>query len=155
MKKPVSKKKAGKSKKRRRLYIGGGVFSVLLLLWLAMQPPRASIKLGICRTFAELRTLYPEEMRTFSVLERPMDVRMEYTVMNEFGDDIFHTMTCVFKNDAAGNLVMDGVIVDRKKIDPAEIEPFNETIPGIIAAKPDLVIPFPGNGTLMALWRGQ
>ena len=151
--KKLKKKKKQNPKIKYAIWAGAVLFSYVL--WLGFQPVQGTMKLGICRTYAELKTIYPEQLRTFNVMERPMDVRMEYTVMNEFGDTIYHTTTCIFKNDEAGNLLLSGMIIDRKKVDQAEIDRFNKTIPGIVASKVNLVTATAGSGTLEELWRGQ
>jgi len=146
---------AGEKKKKKfnRLYL---LIPVVLLIGLVIwgsAPMQGSIRYGVCRTFIEQRTGYPLYLDIISVLERPNDVRIEYTIMNEFGDTLFNTMTCVYRPDAVTGFALSDVILNRRKIDQAELIPFNATIPAIVANPPNMALPAPKSGELIDLWK--
>ncbi len=147
------KNKKKKKKKYTRLYIL--VFAVLFSLFLAwgFAPVQGSIQYGICKVFIEKQVSYPLYMDIISVLERPSDVRIDYTVVNEFGDTLFNSMTCVFRPDPVTGIALSGVLLNRQKLDQQEIATFNATIPVIIANPPDLALPSAMSGSLTGLWR--
>lgn len=145
------KKKAKKS--YRKFYIGGGILLVIGLIYVGMMPITGTIKFGICRVFIEQRAVYPLYIDISSVLEREWDVRIEYTVINEFGRTMFNTVTCFFRPDPQNTYALNDVVLNRRKIDPAILERFNPTIPAIIANPPDLTVPFAPKDDLRTLWK--
>lgn len=150
--KPGSKKQ---KKSNLRYYIGIPVVLVAGVVALAFMPLSGTMKFGLCKVFVEKRYTYPIYLDIVSVLEREADVRVEYTVMNEFGDTMFHTITCVFRPDPVSTMALTSVVLDRQRIDQAELDAFNRTIPSILAYPPDLRVPMPVTEDLMSLWRQQ
>jgi hypothetical protein len=155
---PASQAKGGKksrSKKTKiRLYAGLGVVAVLgLLIFVGLQPLTGTIKYGICRVFVEQRLTYPTEMKVVSVEERPQDVRMQYAIINEYGEYIVETVTCAFRPDPQNTWALTEVTLNRQKISGADLIPFNATIPFILANPPSLVLPPPMPVDLVKLQR--
>jgi hypothetical protein len=147
-------KKAGKEKKSRLRYYIGIPLGLLVMLYIyGNMPIKGTIKYGICKVFIEQRTLYPEELRFLSLLERPNDVRVEYTFVNEFGETQLNTVTCVYRADPNTTLALSDVIINRRKVDAEELDKFNQTIPAILAYPPNTNIPGFSSDDLMDLWR--
>lgn len=147
-----SKKANGKKKfKKYAILTAMGLVS-LVVVW-AFQPIKGTINFGICKVFVEQSVRYPSEMTVVSLLERPTDVRMEYTIINEFGDYAVHSATCVFTQNQNGQTVLKGVLMDRQKVDPKKVAIFNLTIPLILANPPDLVAPLPIKEEILDLKR--
>ncbi|MBI2233578.1 MAG: hypothetical protein HYU57_00960 [Micavibrio aeruginosavorus] len=148
-----------KGKKRKksnlRYYIGIPAVLIAGVVAFGLMPITGTMKYGICRTFIEKRYTYPIYMDIISVLERETDVRIEYTVVNEFGDTMFHTITCVYRPDPVSTMALASVVLDRQKIEQAELDTFNRTIPAVLAYPPDLKVPMPMTEDLMNLWRQQ
>lgn len=136
---------------RRYLLIPAGL--IMALVFVGLMPLKGSIQYGTCRVFIEKRAIYPLYLDIISVLERPSDVRVEYTVVNEFGDTLFHTITCIFRPDPQTGFALNEVILDRRKIDQKELADFNATIPAILANPPNLILPPPMSASLMDLWK--
>ena len=124
---PTEGKGKKKKKSRLRYYIGIPVALLALLVLYGLVPIKGTIKYGICKVFAEKRTIYPGELRVVSLLERDNDVRMEYTFINEFGAAQLNTITCVFRPDPVTTLALSNVVLNRRKLDQAELEKFNQT----------------------------
>ena len=147
------KKKSGK-KQPKKLYMAMGAIAFALFMYWGFQPMKGTINYGICKVFIELSLTYPDEIRYMTLLERPYDVRVEYVLMNEFGEYESRTTQCVFRDDPARGLVLAEVITNRQKAPKEKVEMFNLTIPAILANPPSLVAPLPLGDDLMKLWRG-
>lgn len=132
-------KKGRKSK--RKIYIGAAVAVLGLLIFVGLQPLTGTIKYGICRIFVEKKLTFPSEMNIVSVEERLQDVRMEYSIINEYGEYIVETITCVFQPHPDTIWTLSEVTLNRQKLPPESLIPFNATIPFIIANPPSLVLP--------------
>ncbi len=146
-------KSAGKKKKSKRLYyIGVPAALLTALVIFGLMPIKGTIKYGICKVFIEQRTTYPEHLRFLSLLERPNDARIEYTLINEFGETQFNTILCVYSTDPNAGLVLSDVILNRKKLDRAELAAFNKSIPAILAYPPEIKAPLKLSEDLMDLW---
>lgn len=153
---PKGKPGAKKQKKSNlRYYIGIPVVLIAGVVAFGLMPLTGTMKFGLCKTFVEKRYTYPLYLDIISVLEREADVKIEYTVMNEFGDTMFHTITCVFRPDPVSTMALTSIVLDRQRIDQAELDTFNRTIPSILAYPPDLQVPMPVTEDLRNLWRQQ
>lgn len=150
-----SDKREERKKSNLRYYIGIPAVLIAGVIAFGLMPLTGTMKYGICRTFIEKRYTYPIYMDIISVLEREADVRIEYTVVNEFGDTMFHTITCTYRPDPASTMALASVILDRQKIAQTELDAFNRTIPAVLAYPPDLRVPMPMTEDLMNLWRQQ
>lgn len=146
------KPRAKKSYKKLFILIGVILFSIIM--YLGMQPLRGTINFGICKVFIERSSTYPDEIRYTSLLERPTDVRIDYVVLNEFGEYESRSTTCVFRPDPVTGIALSDVITDRLRADPDKVARFNVGIPAIIAYPPDLATPGILKDNLAGLWRG-
>lgn len=141
---PAARTKGGKKTKKSKvkLYSALGVAGFLgLIIFIGLQPLTGTIKYGICQVFVEKMQTYPSEMKVVSVEERPQDVRMQFAIINEYGEYIVNTVTCTFRPDPQNTWVLTEVVLNRQKLPPESLIPFNATIPFIIANPPSLVLP--------------
>jgi hypothetical protein len=136
---------AERQKRRRsQKMIGGGVFGVLsLILALGLQPLRATIDYGICRTLAELKSANPSTMKVISYENYGSAWKIFYTFIGSYGEQRSNFIDCVFTIDAEGKKILREAKINRKSIDQADLDVFNLSIPAIIAANPNLEIPPP------------
>ena len=152
-KRGAAKKRPGNKKSNKPLFIGIGVLVMSLLIWVGMQRPQGTIKFGICKTFVEQTLTYPLELRISSAAERPTDVKMEYTTINEYGEYILSTIVCAFRPDPVTTWAISEVQLNRQKLPQADVEKFNQTIPFILTNPPDLTLPTPFPDDLQSLQR--
>jgi len=144
--------KKGK-KSNLKIYIGAAVGVLGLLIFIGLQPLTGTIKYGICRVFVEKKLTFPSHMNIVSVEERPQDVRMQYSIINEYGEYIVETITCVFQPHPETVWTLSEVTLNRQKLPPESLTAFNATIPFIIANPPSLVLPPPMPVDLVKLQR--
>lgn len=140
-----------KQKQRRLAMIGGGVAFVLLIIWYGLQPIRASMHYGICRTYVELRLIYPNTLTPMEIYWFRDGFRIYYIFTNPFGEEQGELAECLFNPD----YTLREVSIDRRKEPDEKVQAFNQTIPAIVAGKPDLVVPGGYGADLMSLWRGK
>lgn len=137
------KKKAVLTPKQRRVrmaVMGGGVLMAALIYY-GTQPIQGTINFGICRAYVEQNVTYPTELKYLSLLERGGEVRIEYILVNEFGQYESKTINCQFHSDPQRGLTLSDVIINRQKEPPARVERFNLGIPALLENPPDLVSP--------------
>lgn len=134
-----------RKKLKKRLRIGAGVAAALLLLvWLGIQPIKGPLQFGVCRAFLERELKFPQTLKMTQVEVFDKSLRMYYTYVDEFGSVKSEMLECDFR---PFNSLAEISAIKRKKgrnveaIDPARVAAFNKTVPAILAAKPDLVIP--------------
>lgn len=147
---------ADRQKKRRqqKMIAGGGLALVILAIIVGLQPLRATMDYGICRTLAELKSANPSTMKIISYENYGNAWKLFYTFTGPYGEQRSSFIDCVFTNDATGKRILREAKINRKLIEPPELEIFNLSIPAIIAGKPDLVIPPPlEESDLMGLQR--
>lgn len=131
---------------RARLMVAGwigGFLLVILLGFVACQPPKGTIYYGICSAFLEQVTPYPESLRHTAIEQYPNATRIYFTSTDPFGQYKLEMMECAYKNDPQKGLIIDRALYNRVDMDKAVIDKFNISIPAIIAAKPDLTLPPP------------
>ena len=145
--KPVKEKKilTPKEKKKRTILYSLGVFLALagyVVCW-GTQPVQGTIHIGICRTFAELQLRYPNTMLMTGTEQFGRAFRIYYIYTGAFGETRSDMMECKFMTDAkTGALILENVELNRLPVDKQKVAAFNKTIPAVIAAKPDLVLPY-------------
>lgn len=134
-----------RKKMKKRLRIGAGVaVAVLLLVVLGMQPIKGPLQFGVCRAFLERELKFPQTLKMTQVEVFDKSLRMYYTYVDEFGSVKSEMLECDFR---PFNSLAEVSAIKRKKgrnveiIDPARVAAFNKTVPAIIAAKPNLIIP--------------
>lgn len=145
-KKPKKRLTVVERQKRRRLQkmIAGGVFAIIVLvIAVGLQPLRATIDYGICRTLAELKSANPSTMKVISYENYGNAWKLFYTFTGPYGEQRSNFIDCVFTNDAAGNKILHEAKINRKQIEQSDLDIFNLSIPAIIASNPDLEIPPP------------
>lgn len=141
---PKKRISAAARRKRRRTQkmIAGGVFALLILLiWFGVQPLRGNMDYGICRTFAELQSSNPDTMKIISYENYGAAWKIFYSFIGQYGEQRSNFIDCVFTNDANGQRIIREVKINRVPLDKVIVDRFNMSIPGVIAAGPNLVIP--------------
>jgi len=124
--------KVEKDKSKKMLYIGGAVSLLVgaFVVW-ALQPAKASMNFGICKTYIELNVPYPHTLKFMDLYDRKLLVRMTYSYVDAYGQTIFFPITCKFDRDENGRKFLDSVDVNRDKSHPLEdeyrIEEFNKS----------------------------
>ncbi len=137
------KKKAALTPKQRnvRLAVAGGGLLLVALIYYGIQPIKGSVNFGICRTYVEQNATYPTEIKYISLLERGGEVRIEYLLVNEFGQYESKTINCQFRSDPQTGIALADVIINRQKEPPARIDRFNLGMPALLEYPMDLVSP--------------
>lgn len=153
---PLTQREAriAKLKLIRNIVLGVGAV-IIFLLWFGMQPLRAGINYGICRSYVEKIIPYPktfkitqyyEITRENSILRRRTSgstIRIFYTHIDPYGGTRSDMIECRGEVDPVNGYNMAEIKINRKGIDEEALAKFNETIPGILAGKPNLIIPRP------------
>ena len=137
---------AAQRRKKRRIQksIAGGVLFMLIgLIWFGVQPLRGNMDYGICRTFAELQASSAATMRIISYEHYGDAWKIFYSYTGPYGEQKSNFIDCTFTTDPAGNRVMREAKINRTEVTKSELRLFNLSIPGIIKAEPDLIIPPP------------
>ena len=115
----------------------------VVVIWLGLQPLKGNMDYGICRTFAELKSNGGATLRVVSY-EHYGDVwKIFYSYTGPYGEQKSNFIDCTFMNDPNGKRVLREVKINRTEIPRSELKRFNLSIPGIIKANPDLIIPTP------------
>ncbi len=146
-KRPKQKKMTPAQRQKRRrtqkMVVGGFLLIVIILAWFGMQPLKGNMDYGVCKTFAELHSNSLSPIRVVSY-ENYGDVwKVFYSYIGQYGEQKSNFIDCTFATDPAGNRVLREAKINRTEISKAQLKRFNMSIPGIIAAGPDLVIPPP------------
>ena len=146
------KRLAKKEKLKKRFYMAlGGLVFLSFIIWFGMQPLKGSIQYGVCRTFLEMQLKYPHTIKMTFVEIFDKSLRMYYTYNDAFGSIRSEMMECDFRPFNLLNL--ETVKRDREPVDRNLVTEFNKTIPAVVAADPNLIVPAPPKGTLMELKR--
>lgn len=143
-KEPSQAVKQTKKQFSRWQMIGGGAggFILLVLIIMAACAPRTgSDQFGICKTFTELYVRYPETLSYDFVEQYEKAVRIGYTQIDASGQFRYSMMECSFRPDTAMGMAVDTVLLNRKPLDSALVTRFNPSLPAILDASPDLVLP--------------
>lgn len=131
-------------KRRQQKIIAGIVFAILaFLIWFGAQPLRGNIDYGVCRTYAETQSVNPWTMRILSYENYGPAWRIFYSFTGEYGEQKSNVIDCIFTNDAAGNRILRDVKINRVAPPKEQLDRYNMSIPGVIAGRPNLVIPYP------------
>lgn len=137
--------KAQRQKKRRtqKMIAGAVIFVIAVLIWFGAQPLRGNMDYGVCRVYAEMHSANPDTMKILSYENYGNAWKIFYSYIGEYGEQKSNFVDCMFFYDPAGKRVLREVKINRVAATKEELERFNMSIPGIIAAGPDLVIPPP------------
>lgn len=139
----ASSVKSTKVKKRqpKGLYVLFGGLVLAYMLYLGFKPFEGTIKFGICKIFIEQSVFYPDEIHYMSVEEGATTARIEYTMMNPFGETTYNVIQCSFRTDPVTQYALTEVTMNRDVVEPEKLDAFNIGIPAIIAHPPSLVLP--------------
>ena len=125
--------------------IGYGALAVaaviVLLTIFSMQPKKGPMSYGICSTFLEMQTPYPNTLNYSDIEGSRTALRIYFTSFDPFGEYKLEMIECTFGPDEAGGMKLTQVTRNRRPVDPAIVEKFNKTLPIIMASDPYLVIP--------------
>ena len=127
--------------------IGYGALGVLLVIILlsiyGCQPKKGSMAYGICSTFLELNTTYPQTLNYTDLEGSRTAVRIYYTSVDPFGQFKQEMMECKFGPDEKTGMKLTEVLKNRRPMDAEIIKKFNMTLPTVMASDPYLVMPGP------------
>ena len=141
---PVEGEGAAPTYHRGKLFAAGFIVFLLLIIVVAMfscGPAQGTILYGICKTYLEQNVAYPETIRPANVEQYPMATRIYYTSIDPFGQYKMEQIECVYKVDAANNLQVEKILLNRREEEQAKIDKFNISLSAIVEGKPDLTLP--------------
>jgi hypothetical protein len=142
-KKKKKKKLTPKQVRNRRIAWGVGGFFFAVIMWLGFQPIKGTIQFGVCRTFLELNTRYPQTIIYTSVEVFDQSLRMYYTYIDTFGSHRSEMMECDYRPFNMLNL--EDVKRNRVSVDRRLVVTYNRTVPSVVHYRPNLVLPaYPG-----------
>lgn len=143
-KKPITKAQRLKRRRLQKRIAAGVFFLLVLLVWYGMQPFKGNMDYGICRTFAELRIAYPSTMKILSYENYGSAWKVFYSFIGEYGEQRSNYIDCAFTTNPANNQrELAEVKINRRPVPKEELKRFNQSIPGVIKGKPNLIIPAP------------
>lgn len=126
---------------------GFGSLGVLILIILfsiyGCQPRQASMAFGICSTFLELNTPYPQTLNYTGLEGSRTAVRIYFTSTDPFGQFRQEMIECTFGPDEKMGMKLTEIKRNRRQVDSALVRNFNMTLPTIMASKPNLSMPGP------------
>lgn len=140
-------KKKKTKKGRWKIFVLVAVILVGVFVWYGTQPIKGTIHVGICRSFIELKLEYPDTLRLSAIDSFESTLRIFYTFTDAFGGQRSSIIECTFNPDTT----LKEIVIDRQKIPAEKVQAFNATIPYIVAANPDLVVPPPPSADLLLL----
>ena len=115
------------------------VFTVLSIF--SCQPKDGPMSYGICSTFLEMNTPYPNTLEYTELEGSKTALRIYFTSIDPFGEYKLEMMECTFGPDEAGGMKLTQVTRNRRPVDTAIVEKFNATLPIVMASDPYLVMP--------------
>ena len=131
-------------KKIRQVLLGtfGVILALIALSIFSCQPKTGPMAYGICSTFLELNTPYPNTLQYNELEGSRTALRIYFSAIDPFGEVKQEMMECTFGPDEAGEgMKLTQVTRNRRPVDPAIVKKFNATLPIIMAADPYLVMP--------------
>ncbi len=124
--------------------IVGGVLALFgVFIWYGFQPLTATTEYGVCRTLAELNAHGHNTMKVISYENYGPAWKIFYTFTGQYGEQRSNYIDCIFTRDQHGQLMIKEAKINREQLPEEALARFNMTIPGVIAAKPNLVVPPP------------
>ncbi len=130
-----------KKKKRDKQIKYGGIgvaFLFVAFLLFSCGPGKGPMEYGVCATFLELNTPYPNTLRFKNVEGSQTNIRIYYTSIDPFGQYKEEMIECRFRTD---RWELAEVNKNRRPVDPVLVQKFNLTIPTILESDPDLTLP--------------
>ncbi len=131
---------------RGKVFMAGFTIFLLLIVLISIfscGPRKGTMLYGICKTYLEQITPYPETIVPTNVEQYPSATRIYFTSVDPFGQYKLEQIECVYKADADDNLFVDKVLFNRREEDPERVKKFNESLSAIVTSKPDLTLPEP------------
>jgi hypothetical protein len=145
-------KKRIRKKRSKKYKIFGSVVFFVLIIYLGLMQPEASIEYGICKTFLELNVVYPTTMHVNELdIKNDGSYRLWYTQIDPFGASRLESFQCYFKTDQQGNLQLAKVKMGILTLEKEKVAYFNSAIPYIVANSPDLTFPTPLSDNVASL----
>ncbi len=148
---------AAKKKKRQKIMMGisGAIVLICLMIWFGIQPLKAGLPYGICRTYIEMYVKYPNSITISEYDEFGASLRVFFTHSDAYGSQRSEMIECIFGPGPAetGGFLLRDVKLNQKSVPPEEITRMNYALPGIVNHEPNLVIPWPMTDDLMDLKR--
>ncbi len=115
----------------------------LLIMFACGNPKQGTILYGICGTFLEQNVPYPEAIFKKRVEQYPRGVRIYYNQIDPFGQHRLDMIECAFVKNEQGQIILETVLHNREEVSQDILDRFNPTIPIIVAAEPNLDLPWP------------
>ena len=143
MERELEAQRIKKEKNFRQIMYGVGAALLLITLFgiYSCQPKKGSMAYGICSTFLELNTPYPETLRFTDLEGSRTAVRIYFTNIDPFGEFKQEMIECTFGPDEKMGMKLAQVMRNRRLVDPELVREFNLTLPTIMASDPYLVLP--------------
>ncbi len=143
LKREIEEGKLRRQKNFRQIMYGVlAVAALLALLGIySCQPRKGSMAYGICSTFLELNTPYPETLRFTDLEGSKTAVRIYFTNIDPFGEFKQEMIECTFGPDEKMGMKLSQVMRNRRLVDPQLVRDFNITLPTIMASDPYLILP--------------
>ena len=142
-------------KKRKKMWMTiGGISFLALIIWWGVQPIKGPMEYGVCKVFASRLVKYPQTIRMVSAYINIPVISIVYSYIDPYGNYKSERLDCNFIYDDYGNFRMHSAVIIKNKREqvPQElVDQFNPTIPGVILAEPDLVMPGGVGETLRSL----
>ncbi len=138
-----------KKKIKQILYGGASILVMLIALAIfSLQPKKGPMSYGICSTFLEMNTPYPNTLQYTDLEGSRTALRIYFSSIDPFGEQKQEMIECTFGPDDAGTgMKLTKVSRNRRPIDSEIVNKFNATLPIIIASDPYLVMP--------PMWKNQ
>ncbi len=131
-------------KRRKKFYRYSGIVGSILLIMLIIygcQPIKASMAFGICSTFLELNTPYPQTLQYSELEGSQTAVRIYFTHIDPFGVYRQEMIECTFAADQTMGMRLTEVKRNRRQVDQDVVRKFNIVLPTIMSSDPYLVPP--------------
>lgn len=132
-----------KKLKQIGLGIAGVIMLVIIMSVYALQPKKAPMAYGLCSTFLELNTTYPQTLNYIDLEGSSTAIRIYFTSTDAFGQFKQEMLECKFGPDEQMGMKITTVLRNRRPVDPELVKEFNLTLPTIMASDPYLVMPGP------------
>lgn len=132
------------AKKKRQIIIGSimGIFMIVVLSFVACQPPKGTIMYGLCGALLEQLVDYPTSLEYLEVEQFPRSLRIYFNQTDAFGQIKQDMIECV-ADDKSKTFRFEEVLYNRRPLDKQIVDGFNKTIPVVVSSNPDLTLPDP------------
>lgn len=133
---------------QKNSWVYGVVVVALIVLvaggiYLSNRPQHGTWRYGVCRALMDFEFAYPPTFDILSVAEESTSVRFFMAEKNPFGNERILQIDCDYKINGS-NVALAQLQIDRKAIQPARLEYYNQMLPVLLSLKQlDTVIPPP------------